>query len=531
MRKRLASTVLRADKLFVFQRHLTINHQSKFAAASSTMSKDKSARDSIRLHPLKVDHTGLPLLPQPTTSPYDPLNYPNWLRYTILAQVSLLAFISNLNVAIINPAVVPLSAEFDIAPVIGTYQTTVTIGMGALGPLAFTPFANVYGRRPAYLLSAFIGFASALGCAKAKTYGTLVLARAFNGFGQSAAFGLGAGTVVDVFFMHGRGKAMGIFTLMLTNGAPSHPSGYVARNLGWRWCFWVGSILNGAIFVICLFFMPETLFDRPYDNDTEMKTPEFDDGEESSSKQEHHTTFVGEPFIAPPMTTRTYLNRLWIIDLARPASRRLKLHDFLVKPFSMLKYPSVTFPALYYAVTYGFASIEPVLTVATLFTKIYQFDTVRNGLANGISLLVGASLGELCSSPVTDAMMQRARKSALTDGASVPAEIRLQGIWTGAITVPIGLLMYGLTIHFATTFIAPCIGMAIACFGVQIISSVCYTYSCSDCYRSRSNDVSQCFKYLVLHSDFIRFHSANVSGSSGRSRYLRPYVSSPFCRL
>lgn len=31
------------------------------------------------------------------------------------------------------------------------------------------------------------------------------------------------------------------------------------------------------------------------------------------------------------------------------------------------------------AATYGFASIEPALTLATLFTEIYQFDTVRNG--------------------------------------------------------------------------------------------------------------------------------------------------------
>lgn len=26
---------------------------------------------------LKLDHAGLPLLPQPSTSPFDPLNYPN----------------------------------------------------------------------------------------------------------------------------------------------------------------------------------------------------------------------------------------------------------------------------------------------------------------------------------------------------------------------------------------------------------------------------------------------------------------------
>lgn len=89
-----------------------------------------------------------------------------WLKYTILAQVSFLAFLATLNVAIINPAIVPLAAEFKIAPVTATYQTTVAIGTSALGPLIFTPFANVYGRRPAYLLSVLIGFASALGSAK-----------------------------------------------------------------------------------------------------------------------------------------------------------------------------------------------------------------------------------------------------------------------------------------------------------------------------------------------------------------------------
>jgi len=89
--------------------------------------------------------------------------------------------------------------------------------------------------------------------------------------------------------------------------------------------------------------------------------------------------------------------------------------------------------------------------------------------------------------------MQRARKKALKQGLSAPAEIRLRAIWTGAITVPAGLLIYGFTIHYAVTYVAPCIGMAIACFGVQIISSVCYTYSCSDCYRAHSNDVSQSF--------------------------------------
>lgn len=52
-----------------------------------------------------------------------------------------------------------------------------------------------------------------------------------------------------------------------------------------------------------------------------------------------------------------------------------------------------------------------------------------------------SSLGELCSGPVTDAMMQKARKRALKNNEIAPPEVRLQGIWTGAATVPIGLMM------------------------------------------------------------------------------------------
>jgi hypothetical protein len=55
--------------------------------------------------------------------------------------------------------------------------------------------------------------------------------------------------------------------------------------------------------------------------------------------------------------------------------------------------------------------------------------------------LLLSSLGELCSGPVTDIMMQRARRRALANGGSAPAEVRLQGIWSGAFTVPAGLLM------------------------------------------------------------------------------------------
>lgn len=146
-----------------------------------------------------------------------------WLKWLILFQVSILASLATLNVSIINPAVVPLADEFSIAHVTATYQTTIAIGTSALGPLVFVPIANVYGRRPVYLFTLLIGLASAIGSAEAKSYGTLILARAFNGSGAATAAVLGAGTISDMCYMHQRGKAMGLYTVMLTNGAHLAP--------------------------------------------------------------------------------------------------------------------------------------------------------------------------------------------------------------------------------------------------------------------------------------------------------------------
>ncbi len=140
-----------------------------------------------------------------------------WLKYLILVQASFLAGLSILSVGIINPVVVPLAREFNITPVLATYTTTVALGTGALGYLLFTPFANVYGRRPVYLISVLIGVASAVGAATATSFGKLMVARAFTGLGPSAAIGIGPGSVVDIFYGHQRGRAMGVFILLSTN--------------------------------------------------------------------------------------------------------------------------------------------------------------------------------------------------------------------------------------------------------------------------------------------------------------------------
>jgi MFS family permease len=155
-----------------------------------------------------------------------------------LIQVCILAALGILNTAIISPAYGPLAKEFNTTKVRASYQTTVVIVLNGVSPFLWIPLANVYGRRPIYLFTTLLGFAPALGSGYAKNFNQLIAARVFNGF-WPAAMALGPTTAVDLFFYHQRGRAMGIFTVILTTGAHIEPivGGLTGQYLRWRWTF------------------------------------------------------------------------------------------------------------------------------------------------------------------------------------------------------------------------------------------------------------------------------------------------------
>lgn len=51
--------------------------------------------------PLRRDRHGLLLVPQPSQDPRDPLNWKPWLKIMVLAEISLLSFLSLLSAALI----------------------------------------------------------------------------------------------------------------------------------------------------------------------------------------------------------------------------------------------------------------------------------------------------------------------------------------------------------------------------------------------------------------------------------------------
>lgn len=141
--------------------------------------------------------------------------------------------------AIVNPAFIPLSKEFDITVVQASYELTVYIVFAGIGPLFTVPLSNVYGRRPVYILGNLVAAVTNVAAGHCTTWSGIIATRVFNGMGAGSPVAIGAATICDMFYLHERGLYMGIFTFFLTNGphAASLIGGFIAQNLGWRKCF------------------------------------------------------------------------------------------------------------------------------------------------------------------------------------------------------------------------------------------------------------------------------------------------------
>lgn len=208
----------------------------------------------------------------------------------------------------------PIAKELKVTRQQASYLTTTYTLLGGVTPLFVTPYVNLYGRRPAYVIFTLIALASNIGSAYAKSYGTEIVSRAFVGLGASVALAIGGATICDMFFQGERGKYMGFYALALTNGPHFGPiaGGYIALNLGWRWIFKINAIMMGFVLILFLISFPETLFSRE----------KFSNLEEES-----------------------YWSRLAFTG--KVLDKKLGWNDFFGN-FTMLKYVAIVIPCLYY---------------------------------------------------------------------------------------------------------------------------------------------------------------------------------------
>jgi MFS family permease len=161
------------------------------------------------------------------------------LKLFITFQISILAMLGPMGAATVNPAFIPVAKAFHITTVQASYQLTIYIVFAGVAPLLIAPLANIYGRRPVYLLGNLLAGVTNVVAGNCTTWNGILVTRVFNGIGGGSAVAIGAATVCDLYCLHERGVYMGIYTFFLTNGPhlAALIGGFIAQRLGWRSCF------------------------------------------------------------------------------------------------------------------------------------------------------------------------------------------------------------------------------------------------------------------------------------------------------
>ncbi|RDH32926.1 major facilitator superfamily domain-containing protein [Aspergillus welwitschiae] len=186
----------------------------------------------------------------PATQPY--------ILFTPKARMSIVIIVGF--ATIISP--LTATTQFETSRQAIDITLTIYISFQAISPAIFGPLSDSVGRRPTNLLTLAIYALANLGMALNKSnYGVLLLLRALQSLGASAAFAMSYGIVSDVCVPSERGRMMGWVSMASNLGTCVGPiiAGLVVYLSGdIEWVFWAIFIVGILLFFVVGILLPET---------------------------------------------------------------------------------------------------------------------------------------------------------------------------------------------------------------------------------------------------------------------------------
>ncbi|EED14412.1 MFS multidrug transporter, putative [Talaromyces stipitatus ATCC 10500] len=386
-------------------------------------------------------HGTLELDPVPAMDDADPYNWASWKKVINLFLVAFHAMFGTFTAAAIIPAYLEISLDLGISINTTSYLTSLQIAILGGAPLFWKPLSNRFGRRPIFLVSLLGSLVCNIGCAKSPTYASMAACRALVAFFISPAGALGSAVVMECFFKRDRARYMGVWTLLVTLGVPVSPFifGFVAQRVSYRWIYWVLAIVNGVQFFLCVFFQPET------------KYIGHRDGPVASGFRQEYLSF------------------------RRIDPTPFNVYEF-IKPLTMVTRPTVIIPAAAYAMVFLFASVMCTVEIPQLLELKFGLDAQSLGL-QFLSLIIGSVLGEQLGGPLSDSWM---RWKARQNGQHPRAEHRLWLSYIGFLLAIAGVVVFLVQTQNSPAGhwnVTPVVGVAIAAFGNQVVTTVLITYA------------------------------------------------------
>ncbi|CAG8505488.1 11224_t:CDS:2 [Diversispora eburnea] len=383
--------------------------------------------------------------------PNDPQKWSRSRKNFILFIVAMAGILAPISSTILYPAIPKIKDDLHTSAVLANGLVSVFIFFKGAAPLVWASYSDTFGtRRKIYLVSFIIFIVASVMCGFAKNIWTLMVFRSLQSCGSSAVQSIGAGTISDIFAVHG--TSYGIFYIGPLIGPLIGPiiGGFVTFFLGWRWIFWILTIFGGIILIIIFFTLPETFRKQP-------------------------------------------LPRRLLYNQTTNTNTQKRFNPF--SSLALLKHPWVSLIQVYICAVFAIIFVQNTL-VPRSFEKLYNLNTADVGLVF-LAPSAGYMIGSFIGGKYSDIVLSKCK--ALNGGVSYP-EMRLNSSWLGVIGVPISFLAYGWFIQWRLNIILPLITMFFGGFSTYLTFNSTSTYLV-DAFPGRSASA-------IAVSNFLRGISA-----------------------
>lgn len=446
------------------------------------------------------------LVPQPSKSPRDPLN---WGLARKIWHTLLVCSVTGLTAAISNDAGSAqdrMNAELGISyDAMNDAAGVLFLGI-ALSTYLFYPSTILYGRRIQYMVALLFGFLGSIWFAATQTAADSIGSQLFCGISESCAEALVQLSLCDLWFVHQRGSAIALYVLATSIGTFLGPllSGFIEDGQNsWRWIGWWGAISSGLLLSVFALGLQETYFDRflASQDTLEKKTADDQDYEgidrHLKAGDDRHIvddeTFEQVEMKGRPVRQhvlqesslervstiksspgRSYLKSIALITPAKNVrGTGIAQYMQLLRIFPLVfLLPAVLYSGIQWGSQDVWLTFYLTVEDETWYDPPYNYSDKAASLMN-VPSLIGAVIGCLYAGPFSDWFcLWCARKR----GGLRESEDRLWFLILPGIISPIGMLLFGIGSQRGWAWPVPYLGLGFIGFGWGSCGDVAISY-------------------------------------------------------
>ncbi|KAK5989755.1 putative MFS-type transporter [Cladobotryum mycophilum] len=177
--------------------------------------------------------------------------------WMVILLIGIMFFLMQTEIPIVTTSLVTITKDLEGFESANWVMSSYPLGyVGVV--VIITKLSDIFGRKPAFLLSIFIFTVFSSGCAAAKTMPQLIIMRAVQGVGGGGSYALSIVLIIEIVLPQKYGKQVAYtgFAIVLAMTLGPIIGGAISSNTTWIWIFLFNVPIGVVGFVLALMGIP-----------------------------------------------------------------------------------------------------------------------------------------------------------------------------------------------------------------------------------------------------------------------------------